>query len=473
MSRRIDIEITSCRSDGSWTWRAAGALQPKGVVNEMPLPGDAKVGTVLRAEVDTDLDGVWVRQLMPAKTSSPKAATLEITGTKQDGKVTVQLAPKGRDRSKPRRDRDDRRPPVGNGGPRRTSPGGPTLPENESGRPKRPHREAALKNITQDASPDATLQEIEGTESLHARERKPFRKAPQTTKPRAVRLVPQHKHLDALYQKLSAEEIPVAEKLAAGGMPTLRRALQQEKDLAKQEGRLGLSEDGILQIAERILSDVKEAVWRDRADAAILILDRISLRDLRAVVSQAVPRDDEGRGLLQQLRTSLSERLEKLRNKWEADITHSLETNKILQALRLSAKPPEPTARLTAVLATRLAESVSNAMTSEVSPERWVALVEAAAASPVKRLIKPIGIPDHADVKKEAVKELGRIPSLAHLLGVAMPPPPGPPNAHHGDQHHKHGEENGHRHKDTGASAVANDTADSTESEEKRASVSE
>ena len=121
--------------------------------------------------------------------------------------------------------------------------------------------------------------------------------------------------MDALYQKLSAEEIPVAEKLAAGGMPNLRRALQQEKDLAKQEGRLGLSEDAILQIAERIHSDVKEAVWRDRADAAILILDHISLHDLRAVVSQAVPRDDEGHELLQRLRTSLSERLEKLRNK--------------------------------------------------------------------------------------------------------------------------------------------------------------
>ena len=30
MSRRIEVELTSERPDGSWTWRAAGAREPKG-----------------------------------------------------------------------------------------------------------------------------------------------------------------------------------------------------------------------------------------------------------------------------------------------------------------------------------------------------------------------------------------------------------------------------------------------------------
>jgi hypothetical protein len=441
MSRRIDIEITSLRSDGSWTWRAAGALQPKGVADAIPLPSDTKPGSVLRAEVDTDLDGVWIRQLLPVKTSSPKPATLEMAAKQQDGGVTVQLAPKGRDKARPRRSTDERRSSADSSGPGKTSgrpPRNVSSRESASDKPRRrPPRETELRSASTDA------QSIDEEKSVRQKEKGASRKAPHTPRQKAVRLNPQHKHLDALYQKLSAEEIPVAEKLAAGGMPNLRRALQQEKDLAKQEGRLGLSEDAILQIAERIHSDVKEAVWRDRADAAILILDHISLHDLRAVVSQAVPRDDEGHELLQRLRTSLSERLEKLRNKWEADIAHSLDTNKTLQALRLSAKPPEPTAKLTAALATRLAENVSAAMTSDISPERWIALVEAAASSPIKRLVKPIGIPDHVEVKKEAVKELGRIPSLAHLLGVAMPPPPGPPSVHHNDHHQKSENTNG------------------------------
>ena len=52
MSRRIDIELTSDRGDGSWTWRAAGAKQPKGVLRAELLPAGAVVGQELRADVE-------------------------------------------------------------------------------------------------------------------------------------------------------------------------------------------------------------------------------------------------------------------------------------------------------------------------------------------------------------------------------------------------------------------------------------
>ena len=39
---RIDIELTSSRRDGSWTWRAAGAREPQGVVDASVLPGRAE-----------------------------------------------------------------------------------------------------------------------------------------------------------------------------------------------------------------------------------------------------------------------------------------------------------------------------------------------------------------------------------------------------------------------------------------------
>ena len=38
MPRRIDIELTSSREDGSWTWRAAGAKEPRGTVPGGVLP---------------------------------------------------------------------------------------------------------------------------------------------------------------------------------------------------------------------------------------------------------------------------------------------------------------------------------------------------------------------------------------------------------------------------------------------------
>ena len=60
MSRRIDIELTSNRNDGTWSWRAAGAKAPKGVINATLLATSAKAGDVLKVEADFDLDGITV-----------------------------------------------------------------------------------------------------------------------------------------------------------------------------------------------------------------------------------------------------------------------------------------------------------------------------------------------------------------------------------------------------------------------------
>ena len=55
MSRRIDIELTSKSSDESWTWRAAGAKQPKGVLDGSLVPEGSAVGAVFRADVEVGL----------------------------------------------------------------------------------------------------------------------------------------------------------------------------------------------------------------------------------------------------------------------------------------------------------------------------------------------------------------------------------------------------------------------------------
>jgi len=47
MSHRMDVELTSTRNDETFTWRVAGALQPRGVVAATLLPKGAKVGDVL------------------------------------------------------------------------------------------------------------------------------------------------------------------------------------------------------------------------------------------------------------------------------------------------------------------------------------------------------------------------------------------------------------------------------------------
>ncbi|HMK12274.1 MAG TPA: hypothetical protein VK461_11870, partial [Acidimicrobiales bacterium] len=60
MSRRMEIELTSARPDGTWTWRAAGAREPRGVVASGLLATGAKVGDVVKVEADVDLDGISI-----------------------------------------------------------------------------------------------------------------------------------------------------------------------------------------------------------------------------------------------------------------------------------------------------------------------------------------------------------------------------------------------------------------------------
>ena len=143
MATRIDIEITSDRGDGTLTWRAAGAKQPKGVLAASLLPQGAKVGDVLRAEAEFTVDGPEVISLTSPK--APKADTVErlemiSTGGPTEG-VTTQLAKKGGRRN----NRDGRRGGGGGrDGGRRDSGGG-----REGGRGPRndrgPRRQAQIR----------------------------------------------------------------------------------------------------------------------------------------------------------------------------------------------------------------------------------------------------------------------------------------------------------------------------------------
>ena len=99
MSRRIEVELTSQQDDGTWTWRAAGAKQPKGTLDAALLAKDATVGDVVRAEADFEIDGIFVTAVTPLKSRSGRPADerLEIIASKQDTPgVTTQLARKSK-----------------------------------------------------------------------------------------------------------------------------------------------------------------------------------------------------------------------------------------------------------------------------------------------------------------------------------------------------------------------------------------
>ena len=80
----MDIELTSDTGDGSWTWRAAGARQPKGTVDAALVPAGEGAGSVLRADVEIGLDGIEIVALgaaKPLRSPEKTEGRIEVKGT--------------------------------------------------------------------------------------------------------------------------------------------------------------------------------------------------------------------------------------------------------------------------------------------------------------------------------------------------------------------------------------------------------
>ncbi|MCU1374963.1 MAG: hypothetical protein JWO68_2249, partial [Actinomycetia bacterium] len=370
MPRRIELELTSERPDGSWTWRAAGAREPRGELEGTILPGGAKVGDVLRAEADFNVDGITVLSVLPPKGARVEPERLEVVGPEREfTPVTSTLVGKG-ERRGPRMDRGDR--------PDRTDRGPRPRRDDRPDRAERPDR------------PRTPRPEGAGTE--RPRRERP---APPAPKPKPKKLRAGRVHRDALVTGLSPEQQPIADQLFRGGMPSVRQALEEQNAKAKVENLPEIPSATVLAIAEDLLGRVRVADWLDRAEAAVADAEEIALRDLRAVVTSAedVSRDESTRALATQLREVLERRTTAEQDEWLRDLTSSLDGGRVVRALRLSSRPPQPGETLPAELTTKLAEAASGAMTAEIAPDRWATLLDAVAYSPIRREVEPAGAP--------------------------------------------------------------------------------
>lgn len=248
-------------------------------------------------------------------------------------------------------------------------------------------------------------------------------------RPKARRLATGNVYRNALLEALAPEHRPIAEQVIRGGIPAVRTALHLEAEKATAEGRPAPHAEELLAIAEEILPKVKAAEWRDRADAAAKVADELPLRDLRAIVEGAsAARDDESRNLAASLRETLERRIATLRSGWIEEIQTNLAETRVVRALRLSARPPDAATKLPSELAAQLTEAAGKAMSPDTPSERWAAMLEAVVASPVRRQVKPEGLPSDATepLLQAARQQSGRVPALAAMLGISMPPPPGP-----------------------------------------------
>jgi hypothetical protein len=422
MPRRIEIELTSARPDGTWTWRAAGAQKPKGVVDGSILPANATVGDVLRVEAEQEIDGLSILSVVAGREKAERGGLLELLPSSDFEPVTQVRAERargdrddrrgGRDRDRPRSDRD--RPPRRDRpegdttrgdrdrrGPRRDSPGGEPSGRPPRSRPPRPH-----------FTPPPEL--------------------PQRPKPKRLR--PGRARRSEVLSSIPEEQRSIAE-LALQGMAAVRQKVRDENARAKAEGRAEMPEASVLKIAEDLLPRLRVAEWLDRAEAAQSQLDDLDLRDLRSVVAgaddPAVARDESTRELAATLKAALLTKQEQELALWLGDIDAALGIGRVVRALRLSSQPPKAGVPFPAEMAARLAGAATASLAATDPPDRWAAVLEAVAFSPVRTHVTPTAPPEQRsdELTATATRLAPLLPQIAQLLGIEVPahaPPPKP-----------------------------------------------
>ena len=413
MSRRIDIELTSNRQDGTWTWRAAGAKSPKGVVNSSLLSSTAKTGDVIKVEADFDIDGISVLSVVQMREKGQRGNMLEMLASEKSfTPVTQKLAEKpksdrkgGRD-TKGKRDGDTRpgRPPRDPNAPKRPES---TRPDGTTGRPTRPARPAR---------PDRPS-------------RPHFTAPPEMPKrPTAKRLKPKHVHRTAVLETLPVEQRGVAERALEGGIKAVRDAVKIQNDQLRKDGKPEVPSDGLISMAQNLLPKLRVADWLDKAEAAKSDLATLDLRDLRSVVVASedpmVMRDETTRALAGELKVALKERQEAAQTLWLSDIVDALKVGRTVRALKMTSEPPKAGQPFPSELGAKLAAAAVAGLTTETAPDRWIALLEALAFSPIRAQVKLTTMPQQpSEALLATVKRLAPLlPQIAALFGIVVAP---------------------------------------------------
>jgi hypothetical protein len=403
MSRRIDIELTSALADGSWTWRAAGARKPNGVVEGSILPTGSAVGDILKVEVEQMLDGIEVQSVVKGREKAADANLIELLPSERPFEAVIETRAK-RDRSD-RRDRDDR-----------------------GGRNKRDGRKREGRSGEGRSGEGRSGEGRSGDGARRSEQRRPHFEAPPEIpqRPKPKRLRPGKARRNEVLAALAEEQRPIAE-LALQGIPAVRARVKEDNVKLEAEGKPTMPEAGVVKMAEDLLPKLRVAEWLDRAEAAMRQMEHLDLRDLRSVVAASedsiVARDESTRALAEELRASLIRKQDEELLLWFGDIDAAIGVGRVIRALRLSSQPPKAGVMFPPELARRLSEAATAALLPDDPADRWIAVLEAVAFSPVRTLVAPTVAPTTItdDLRATALRLGPALPQIAALLGVEVP----------------------------------------------------
>jgi hypothetical protein len=426
MSRRIDIELTSSLNDGSWTWRAAGARQPKGVLDGSILPGGSKVGDELKVEIEQEIDGITVLGVVAGR-DKHDPDLIELLPVEREFQPVIETRAKRERGERPRKSEGDRRPrrdddrgksggrdDRGKTGGRNDRSGGAERTE----RPRTGERPARDRDRARQGGSEGGRRERRGPSFT------PPPEIPQRPKPKRLR--PGKTYRSAVLAELPPEQRPIAE-VALLGMGAVRSRLKEENERATAEGRATMPESSVVKIAEELLPTLRVAEWRDRAEAAKAQASELDLRDLRSVVAASgdpiVARDESTRTLADELKQLLANKQEQELQFWYGDIDAALAVGRVIRALRLSSQPPKAGVPFPSDIAQRLADSANASLAPMDAPDRWSAMLEAAAFSPVRSMIKPARKPDvvNDELTATVTRLAPALPQVAALFEIEVP----------------------------------------------------
>jgi len=416
MSRRIDIELTSSRSDGTWTWRAAGAREPKGVVPTSLLPAGSKVGDVLKVEAESDLDGFTILAIVQGRTKTSKFETIRIEVDHSNFKpVTETRAPRDERRGRAGERSGDRRGdrPGPRGGERRGRAG-----ERAGEKPGERRRDRA--NDGAGDRPDRRRERPAGDRPRRPR----FEVPPEIPmRPKPKRLKPQNKNRREVLDTIPAEQRAIAE-VALQGIPAVRKRIAEENARLAAAGEPLIPEHSVIKMAQHLLPKLRVAEWLDRAEAARRDGDELDLRDLRSVVAAgkdpAIEREERCRALAGELIEILNRRAVADKDAWLADIEAAVGVGRVVRALKLAGQPPKAGERFPDELGRRLAAATADSLDVEAPADRWIAVLEAVAFSPVRAIFMVPAVPaaPAAELLKTVERLSPLIPTVAALFGV-------------------------------------------------------
>ncbi|MGB1650829.1 MAG: hypothetical protein ACPHEP_07365 [Acidimicrobiales bacterium] len=368
MPNRLDIEITSQSTESSYTWRSAGAKEPKGTIKASLLPSGVAIGDVLKVEADFMLDGIEITAVLPQKIKKGGPELLELlgTGTEAAG-VTTSLVKKSSNR---KRRKDSR---VG--------------PKNKQAKDRKQSRSSKAKTERKD--------------------RKPYRS------PRGKRLKPSKKYRNEYIESLPELQKPIAKELSGSTIPNLRRTIEK-MDLPE-----GFPE-ALLDYAENLNQQLKMAEWMDKATAVENNIENIDLQDFRSVVASSArwAKSSDSIAIKERLELKLNERIDQDHKKWLNSIEEALQEEKTVRALNLSSRSPKAGAQLPEAITTLLIEQANKALNAEATAHRWSIVAEAVAFSPVRQKITPDGLPTEIseELKQSIEKHGDRIPQIAKVF---------------------------------------------------------